>query len=88
MPTSSPVAISTKMPTSSPVAISTKMPTRAISTKMPTRAVSTKMPSSSPVAISTLKILMLQPSGRNGGEGFKTERLMKEPEMTDTSPNQ
>ena len=69
MPTSSPVAISTKMPTSSPVAISTKMP------------------SSSPVAISTLTILMLQPSGRNGGERFKTERLMKEPEMIDNSPN-
>ena len=69
MPTSSPVAISTKMPTSSPVAISTKMP------------------SSSPVAIGTLTILMLQPSGRNGGERFKTERLMKEPEMIDNSPN-
>ena len=69
MPTSSPVAISTKMPTSSPVAISTKMT------------------SSSLVAISTLTILMLQPSGRNGGEKFKNERLMKEPEMTDTSPN-
>ena len=69
MPTSSPVAISTKMPTSSPVAISTKMP------------------SSSPVAIGTLTILMLQPSGRNGGERFKTERLMKEPEMIDNSPD-
>ena len=78
MSNSSPVAISTKMPTSSPVAISTKMPTRAISTKMP---------SSSPVAIGTLTILMLQPSGRNGGERFKTERLMKEPEMIDNSPD-